>query len=260
MERMEIFAAERKSSILLRIQRDGRVLASELATEFQISEDTIRRTLRELAQQGHCRRVYGGALAISPASVTIAERSLEATDRKAALGAALAQAIKRKQFVFIDGGTTNLAAARMIPREFGVTVATQDPAIAAVLAMRTDVTLIVIGGQVKPHLGSAVGVEATRQMMNLRPDLLFLGLCSLDVRGGVSAFDAEDAAFKQLLVENSRYTVTAALNEKLATTAPFHVCPIKNISTLVVEANANTRVTKAFAQRGLQLKRADRPA
>src|ERR1700727_2665122 len=157
MAQMDLMAARRQVAILDRVRRNGRVLASDLAIEFETSEDTIRRALRELADQGLCKRVYGGALAISPASEAIAVRNAEHMDRKAALGAALADLVTKGQFVFIDGGTTNLAAARMIPRNFALTVATQDPAIAAVLATREDVTLILIGGQVKPHLGSAVG-------------------------------------------------------------------------------------------------------
>src|ERR1700748_1187024 len=101
--------AERQVAILDRIRRNGRVLANELAIEFETSEDTIRRALRELAEQGLCKRVYGGALAISPASEAIAVRNAENIDRKASLGAALADLVTRGQFVYIDGGTTNLA-------------------------------------------------------------------------------------------------------------------------------------------------------
>jgi DeoR/GlpR family transcriptional regulator of sugar metabolism len=259
MTQPDLMAAERQSAILDRIRKDGRVLASELAAEFDTSEDTIRRALRDLAAKGHCKRVYGGALAIAPASGPLAARSTEAVDRKAALGAAVAALIKERQFVYIDGGTTNLAVARMIPEKLEITVATQDPAIGAVLATRQDVTLIMIGGQVKPHLGSAVGVEATRQMMNLRPDLLILGICALDARVGAGAFDAEDAAFKQFLVKNSRYTVTGALNEKLGTTSPFQICPINAIETLVVEHNAPREATKLFTASGVQIRKA-RPA
>jgi DeoR/GlpR family transcriptional regulator of sugar metabolism len=256
MAQMDLMAAERQAAILDRIRRKGRVLANELAIEFETSEDTIRRALRELAERGLCKRVYGGALAISPASEAIVVRHAENIDRKAKLGAALAELVTKGQFVFIDGGTTNLAAARMIPKHFGLTVATQDPAIAAVLATREDVTLILIGGQIKPHLGSAVGVEATRQMMDLRPDLLLLGLCALDPQAGVWAFDAEDAAFKQSLVKNSRKTVTAALNEKLAASAPFRVCPVESIKTLIVESNAPRRAIRPFVARGVQVKTA----
>src|ERR1700733_15331816 len=121
MAQMDLMAAERQAAILDRIRKKGRVLANELAAEFQTSEDTIRRALRDLAEQGLCKRVYGGALAISPASYPIEIRKAEATDRKAALGAALAELITSEQFVFIDGGTTNLAAARMLPTGLNLT-------------------------------------------------------------------------------------------------------------------------------------------
>src|ERR1700721_2304273 len=256
MAQIDLMAAEREAAILDRIRRKGRVLANELAIEFETSEDTIRRALRELAEQGLCKRVYGGALAILPGSEAIAVRNAENTDRKAALGAALAGLVTKGQFVFIDGGTTNLAAARMIPKHFGLTVATQDPAIAAVLATREDVTLILIGGQIKPHLGSAVGVEATRQMMDLRPDLLLLGLCATPPQPGVWAFDTKAAVLKRFLEKNSRQAVAAALNEKLDASAPFRVCPLESIKTLIVASNAPRRATKPFVARGVQVRTA----
>ena len=78
---MDLMAAERQAAILDRIRRYGRVLANELAIEFETSEDTIRRALRDLAERGLCKRVYGGALAISPASEAIAVRNAENLDR-----------------------------------------------------------------------------------------------------------------------------------------------------------------------------------
>ena len=93
-------------------------------------------------------------------------------------------------------------------------------------------------------------------MMDLRPDLLLLGLCALDPQAGVWAFDAEDAAFKQSLVKNSRQTVTAALNDKLDASGPFRVCPVESIKTLIVESNAPRRAIRPFADRGVQIKKA----
>ena len=92
---MSILAAERQQHILARLGREGRVLASVLAEVFSTSEDTIRRDLRELAGRGLCRRVYGGALPVSPASNSVQLRAGEAVDRKAALGRALAALIAR---------------------------------------------------------------------------------------------------------------------------------------------------------------------
>src|ERR1700677_655227 len=128
-----LMPAERQKEILERIRKDGRVLATDLAREFSTSEDTIRRALRDLAAQGLCARVYGGALAISPASGTILQRRREAVDRKLALGQKMASIIQPGQFVFIDAGSTNVAVARSLSRSVGLTVATHDPTIARFL-------------------------------------------------------------------------------------------------------------------------------
>src|SRR6202453_1106711 len=196
-----LMPAERQKEILERIRKDGRVLAKDLAREFSTSEDTIRRALRDLAAQGLCARVYGGALAISPASGTILQRRREAVDRKLALGQKTASIIQPGQFVFIDAGSTNLAVARSLPKSIGLTVATHDPTIAAVLAGRTDLTLITIGGQVNPLIGAAVDGQALRVILGMRPDLLFLGLCALDADNGIAAFHNEDAQMKRSLIE-----------------------------------------------------------
>src|ERR1700730_13435142 len=112
---MSILAAERQQQILERLDRDGRVLAVALAEAFSTSEDTIRRDLRDLAGRGLCRRVYGGALPVSAASTSAQIRVGEATNRKAALGRALAALVAPDSLVFFDCGSTNLAAVKAFP-------------------------------------------------------------------------------------------------------------------------------------------------
>src|ERR1700723_2901463 len=142
MSAKTLMPAERQKEILERIQRDGRVLATDLAQEFQTSEDTIRRALRDLAAQGRCTRVYGGALAMSAASGSALQRRKESTDRKLALGKKMASMVRSGQLLFIDAGSANLAPARSLPEGIGATVPTHNPTIASVLAGRTDLTLI----------------------------------------------------------------------------------------------------------------------
>jgi DeoR/GlpR family transcriptional regulator of sugar metabolism len=256
MRRRNLMPAERQKEILERIRKDGRVLATGLAREFSTSEDTIRRVLRDLAAQGLCARVYGGALAISPASGTILHRRREAVDRKLALGQKLASIIRPGQFVFIDAGSTNLVVARSLPQNIGLTVATHDPTIAAVLADRTDLTLITIGGQVNPPIGAAVDGRALRQILELRPDLLLLGICAIDADDGIAAFHSEDAEMKRALLERSGSVAAAVLNEKLSASAPFQVGAVDVVADLVVEADAPKQVVSGFKARGIRIHQA----
>jgi DeoR/GlpR family transcriptional regulator of sugar metabolism len=141
-----------------------------------------------------------------------------------------------------------------------LTVATHDPAIAAVLADRTDLTLITIGGQVNPIIGAAVDGRALRQVLELRPELLLLGVCAMDADDGLAAFYSEDAQMKRTLLERSGSVAIAVLNDKLSASAPFHVGAVDVIADLVVEADAPKKVVLGFASRGMRVHRAKTPS
>ncbi len=249
---------ERQLIILERLARRGRVLAGDLAREFRTSEDTIRRDLREMAAAGQCRRVYGGALPLSPASGSLADRRAEAPERQAALGRAAAALVRPGQVVFFDAGSTNAAIARALPAGLGVVVATNAPDIAADLVGRPGVELIVIGGRVDPRSGAALGPRALRDLGEIRVDLAFLGACAVDAHAGVAAFDAEEAEFKRLVAERAKAVAAAVTTDKLGTAAPFAVAPASRLAHLVVEADAPDRALAPLRRAGVRVHRAER--
>src|SRR5215218_9971195 len=103
-----MLTAHRKQLLLERLRRDGRIVAKDLSAELDLSEDTIRRDLRELAGDGLLQRVHGGALPASPTIANLDARRGMATDEKRRLGERAAALIAPSQRIFIDGGTTNL--------------------------------------------------------------------------------------------------------------------------------------------------------
>ena len=106
----DAFPEQRQSRIRELLLKTGRVICVKLAQELGVSEHTIRRDLQELARDGVCKRVHGGAVSISPASGSFATRIEEGQASKALLGKAGAQLIRDGGCIFIDAGTTNLAA------------------------------------------------------------------------------------------------------------------------------------------------------
>ncbi len=194
--------AERQEAILTLLARGTRVVAADLARAFDASEDTIRRDLRDLAAAGLCRRVYGGALPVSPASGSLETRENEARERKGALGRAAARLARAGSTLFIDAGTTNLAIARALPVDLGLTVVTNAPSLAAAIAGTAGLELVLIGGRVDPRSGAALGARAFRDASEIRVDLAFLGACAVDAEAGVAAFGAEEAEFKRLVASS----------------------------------------------------------
>jgi len=256
----EVFPDERQRIILARLARDGRVLAAELAREFRTSEDTIRRDLRDLAGAGQCRRVYGGALPLSPAFGSWADRRAEATERKAALGSACAALVRPRlragAVLFLDAGSTNLAIARALPLDRDVTVVTNAPEIAAALTGQRGIELVVIGGRIDPRSGAAVGARALRDLRELRADLAILGACAVSAEAGIAAFGAEEAEFKRAVAARSASVAAAVLNDRLGTIAPFAIGPASTIAHLVVEADAPESEVASLAGIGVEICRA----
>src|SRR5688572_2398992 len=112
-----MLTAQRKQLVLARLARDGQLVAKVLSAELGTSEDTIRRDLRELAQEGKLQRVHGGALPASPALGSLAARRAVAAADKVALGRAGAALVRPRQVLIVDGGTTTTQLVRHLPLE-----------------------------------------------------------------------------------------------------------------------------------------------
>lgn len=244
--------SERRAAIVARLGTEGRVLAVDLAREFDTSEDTIRRDLRALAAAGQCRRVYGGALSVAPDLGPISARAAVGRGVKAALGAALARLIQPGMVVFIDAGSTNLACARMIP-PLGATLVTHAPAIAAVLAEQPGNTLLVLGGRIDPVVGAAIGARALGEIEGMRPDLVLIGACGLDVEAGMTVHSMEDAAFKRSVAARSGAVATAVARDKIGAAASFAVMGVEACDTLVLEAGLAPEIVARLAAMGPEI-------
>ena len=255
MSVQDLLLGERQDLIRARLDLSGRVIAAELAQELRVSEDTIRRDLREMASAGLCRRVYGGALRMTRSSSTMHERTALAGDRKAALARAAAALVPAGSTVFLDAGSTNLALARALSAEGDLTVATNAPAIAAALLER-DIATIQLGGCIDPRVGGAIGAKAMRDAEAFRPDVLVLGVCGIDIEAGVTAYSFEDAEFKRFLASRSRTVLIAVTNDKLSTAAPYSVVPLSRVARAVIEADADERQAAALAGAGIETIRA----
>jgi DeoR/GlpR family transcriptional regulator of sugar metabolism len=250
----------RRDVIAARLDAGEPVAANDLAAEFAVSEDAIRRDLRALAALGRCRRVYGGALPMSPATAPMAVRADEGRERKDALARAAATTIRPGEFVFLDSGSTNLALARHLPQDNEITVATNSVDIAAAVLARPDVRLVMIGGVVDPVVGGCVDGDAVQAVAHMNIDRCFVGACAISPDGGVSAFDAADAAFKRALAAASRERLVLATSDKLGARAPYRVVEVGKIGCFVVEYDADRRVVTALSRGGAVVLKALRPA
>ncbi|WP_425147260.1 DeoR/GlpR family DNA-binding transcription regulator [Deinococcus sp.] len=247
---------QRKQHILKILKRDGNVVAKALSEELGLSEDTIRRDLRELAAEGLLQRVHGGALPASPAAADFAARQVLAPEAKVAIGGAAARLIRPGQVVILDGGTTAVQVARQLPPGLQATVVTHSPSVAVELAGHAGVEVVLIGGRLFKHSIVAVGAAAIEAMSQIRADLYFMGVTGVHVQEGLSTGDLEEAYVKRALSRRAAETIVLASSEKLGVASPYVVLPTSEVSGLVVEAGVPEEVTAPYAQLGLSITRA----
>jgi DeoR/GlpR family transcriptional regulator of sugar metabolism len=249
----------RRDLIAQRLAAGQPAIAATLALEFGVSEDAIRRDLRALAAEGRCRRVYGGALPLSPASTPIGTRIDQARERKDALARAAAALVEPGEFIFLDNGSTNLALVQFLPREHKLTVATNSIAIAAEVLKRPELQLIMLGGLVDPHIGGCVDANAVARLAEMNIDRCFIGACAVSAAGGVCAFDLADASFKRALWSAGQHKVVLATTEKLGTRAPHRIAAIRDIDQFVLESDAPAAEIEALVQAGAAVIQAATP-
>lgn len=252
-KRENMLAAERRQYILDRLHRDGKVVSVELSADLELSEDTIRRDLRELAAAGMLQRVHGGALPASPATRSFSDRQQQSTSAKHAIARAAAGLVQDGQVILLDGGTTALLVAQNLPRDLRATILTNSPPVAAALAEYPAIEVIVIGGRLFKSSQVAIGAAAIETIKQTRADLCMLGVCSVHPEAGISVPDCEEAYVKRAMIESSAEVAALVSAEKLGTAASFVVAPITALTHLVTEAGLPEQVIEPYRRQGLTI-------
>ena len=237
---------ERLDRIRDMLTANGRVVANDLAAQFAVSDDTIRRDLRELARQGFCRRVYGGALLPAPDTGALAVRAMSQQSAKASLARAAVNLVKEGQTIFIDAGSTNVAIAQALPTDLRLTVVTNAPGVASALSRHPKISVIMLGGLYDQAKGACLGPQTIREANQIFADMFILGACGVDAGIGVTALDAGEAEVKRAMIGQSSLLMIAATADKLGTVAPFKIAEPSRIDHLVVE-NGMTDISR-YAQ------------
>jgi len=251
-----MLTTHRKLQLLSRLKQDGKLVAKDLSLEMGVSEDTIRRDLRELAQEGLLQRVHGGALPSSPAVVSFAGREEIRHEGKVSIGRAAAAMIQSGQVVILDGGTTSREIARHIPRKLQATVVTHSPTIALELLHHPAIEVILIGGRLFKHSVVAVGAACLEGIGKVRADTFFMGVTGLHPQTGLTTGDFEEAGIKRALSHAAAETYVLASAEKLNAASPYLVVELMEITGIITERNVDDALIAPYADMGLSIVRA----
>jgi DeoR/GlpR family transcriptional regulator of sugar metabolism len=243
---------ERQAFILHNVNLHNRVLSSDLSTNINVSEDTIRRDLQELSENGKLIKVHGGALSKSFSSSFNSSRvyAIESKKRIAQKAAAL---IKDGMFVLTSGGTTIIELAKALPESLHATFITGSLPAALEYLHHPNIEIILIGDKISKSSQITVGGEAISKIKQIKADICFLGINALHTGYGLTDNDWEVVQVKKAMIETSAKVVSLSIAEKLNTSQRIKICDINDIDVLITELDAASPIVEPYKKAGLEI-------
>jgi len=247
-----MLATERHARILRLVASRKVASTEELASQLQVSAETIRRDIRALDRLGQLRRVRGGAAAVSVAigEPRVEERQLLRREEKAAIGRLAAGLLEDGQTVILDLGTTAMEVARAIAPRFRGVVVTNSLLVAGELAAYRDIDVLVCGGRVRAGdlaLSNATSVDFFN---SLNADLALVSSGGVDAVHGLTDFYLDEIATRRAMLRNSKRAFVLADSAKFGVVAPHFVAELGTELGLITDRAPSAELERAIVEKG----------
>lgn len=243
---------ERFQQILQYLQKDNKVVLSDLSRVLKVSEDTVRRDIKELSAQKLLKEVRGGALPHAPGPVDFKERENYAIRKKQVIAKKAVGLMKKGQVIILDSGTSALAVANAIPKDLNITVVTNSFPVVELLDERKDIEVFFAGGKLHRESLITTGHDTIGFFENIRADLFFLGVCSIDIELGVTGHYYDECAVKRAMIKSSREVFALSTPEKLNTAEAFSICQLVALSGIIT-SSPESSVMKTYKEAGINI-------
>ena len=234
-----MFLEERYSKIIDLVNRNGRVAVKDLAKEFKVSEDCIRKDLRELENRDELKRVYGGAIINRSHSdiKPVDERKNINIEIKKKIAENALKTIEEGDIIFLDVSTINIEIAKKLKNSgMKITVVTNMLEIVMELKMCNSIRIITVGGEFNSEVGAVIGAAADRYIKNFTYDKCFIGVCGINKESGhVSTINLEDGNTKKTIIECSHKSYLVMEEEKFNCDEFYKFAKIDEVTGIITE-------------------------
>lgn len=250
--------ARRREDLLRLVQQAGQATVLELAANFDVSADTIRRDIDQLAEHGLLARTHGGAVpltAFATADTSFSSRMQTNHKVKAAIGRAVASLIQDDETVVLNGGTTTLAVGAALGEHTGLTIVTNNLLLMSVLPSGCFREMYVVGGGVRPMSMTTNGpfafAGATGEGTHgISADVAVIGIGGISVSSGLSTSDMAEARMMRQMIGAARRLIVATDSSKADHNAFAHFCPLARIDWLVTDLDRSHPISIAVEEAG----------
>jgi DeoR family transcriptional regulator, fructose operon transcriptional repressor len=253
-----MYAEERQQAILLKARTDGRVDVVGLAEDLGVTTETVRRDLTVLERAGVVRRVHGGAIPVERLGFepAVAARDAVMTGEKERIAKAALAELPDEGSVIIDAGTTTGRLVEALPTDRELTVIVNSPALAATLASRPNITVLMLGGRVRGRTLAAVDAWALAPLAQLYVDVAFMATNGISTARGLTTPDLAEAAVKHAMIVAARRTVLLADHTKFGNDCLARFGAVADVDVLITDVGLDDETAGEFEAAGPRVVRA----
>jgi len=246
---------ERRRAILKFVNRDGRVLVTDLSRRFRTSQVTIRKDLELLHGQRQLHRTHGGALPARETALddfTLREKERLHRREKILIATSAARMVRRGQVIILDSGTTTTAVARALRDFDNLTVITNAVNIAAELA-GTQIEVILTGGTLRKNSFSLVGPMAEGTLRHLNADMLFLGVDGFEVSYGLTTHNLLEAKVNRVMMKVAQRTILVCDSSKFGRRSLSLIAPTSSMHQVITDRGIQRSDLQALKKAGIEV-------
>lgn len=247
-------ANPRLDQLVGEVRRQGSMSVEALADRLGVTLQTVRRDVKQLAEQGVLSRYHGGVRLPSSTTENIAylQRQLLNEDAKRAIAREVAKAVPDGCSLILNIGTTTEAIARELVRHRGLRVITNNLNVAAILADSADCEVLVAGGVVRSRDHGIVGETTVDFIRQFRVDLAVIGISGIEQDGTLRDYDLREVKVAQTIIAQSREVWLAADHSKFDRRAMIELARLDQIDVLYTNAAPPPPYATLLQEAGVQ--------
>ena len=250
-----MLAIERRREILSRLSVNGKVLVSELARDFDVTEETIRRDLERLDREGLVSKTYGGAVSKQSSALDLPYNIREGVnvDQKQRVADKIAAMVRDGDRIMMDSSSTALYVLKKIKDKRNLTVITNSVKILIELADKADWTVLSTGGQLKKGALSLTGSSAEKMISAYHVDLAICSCKGLDMELGVTDSNENDRLIKEAMFASAERRVLALDGDKFDRKSFVKVCDLSDVDCIVTDREPTERWLGFCNEKGIEV-------
>lgn len=253
-----MFTEERLNEILNILNIHGKVKVKELSQKFNVTEDCIRKDLKQLEQSGNLKRTYGGAIQIRQSSqlYDISEREKIDISTKSIIAKKALEVIEDRETIFLDISTINILIAKsLLTSSKRVTVVTNMLEIANILLTSGhNITVVVAAGVLNKSLNGFIGAATNDFITKYKFDKSFIGSCGVDAfNKSITTFEIEDGITKSTIIQSSKKTFLVMENKKFNLDGNYKFAMVDDINAIITDEKPNEQIMEILESNEIEL-------